>query len=80
MLDVQKLVDDVGAGQPPGVEDRRLPALVVADDADQAVADPAELVADGEGRDPLQLDPVAGQAEPLLPVGEQGVLGVDLVG
>jgi hypothetical protein len=71
---MQKLVNDVGPGQLPGVEDRRLAALVVGDHADQAVADPAELVADGEGRNPLQLDPVGDQAEARLPVGEKGVL------
>ena len=70
---MQKLVNDVGPGQAPGVEDRRLATLVVGDHADQAVAYPAELVADREGRDPLQLDPVGAQAESLLPVGEQGV-------
>jgi hypothetical protein len=43
---MQKLVDEIGLGQAPGVEDRRLAALVVGDHADQAVADPAELVAD----------------------------------
>ena len=69
---MQKLVDEVGLGQLPGVEDRRLVPVVVAGDADQAVADPAELVADGEGRDPLELDPVGGQAEARLPVGEKG--------
>ena len=70
---MQKLVDDVGAGQTPGVKDGRLPALAVADHPDQAVADPAELVADREGRDPLQLDPPVTQAEPRLPVAEKGV-------
>lgn len=74
VLHMQKLVDDVGPGQPSGVEDRRLAAGLVGDDADQAVADPAELVADRKGRDPLQLDPVGAQVEPLLPVGEEGVL------
>ncbi len=67
---MQELVDDVGTSQPAGVEDRRLAPLVVADDADQAVADPAELVADGKGRDPLQLDQVGAQTEAGLPVGE----------
>jgi hypothetical protein len=56
------------------VEDRRLAALVVGDNADQAVADPTELVADGESGNPLQLDPVCDQAEARLPVGEKGVL------
>jgi hypothetical protein len=69
---MQKLVDEVGLGQPPGVEDRRLAPFVVADHADQAVADPTELVADGEGRNPLELDPVGDQAEARLPVGEKG--------
>jgi hypothetical protein len=71
---MQKLVNDIGAGQAPGVEDRRLAALVVGDNADQAVADPAELVADGEGGNPLQLDPVCDQAEARLPAGEKGVM------
>ena len=71
---MQKLVNDVGAGQAPGVEDRRLAALVVGDNADQAVADPAELIADGEGRDSLQFDAVVAQAEASLPLGEERVL------
>jgi hypothetical protein len=71
---MQKLVNDVGASQAPGVEDRRLAALVVGDNADQAVADPAELIADREGRDPLQFDAVGAQAEASLPLGEERVL------
>jgi hypothetical protein len=71
---MQKLVNEIGLGQAPGVEDRRLAALVVGDNADQAVADPAELIADREGRDPLQFDAVGAQAEASLPLGEERVL------
>jgi len=72
---MQKLVNDVGAGQAPGVEDRRLVPVVIADHADQAVADPAERIADREGRDPLEPDPVGAEAEICLPVGKEGMLG-----
>jgi hypothetical protein len=70
MPHMQELVDDVGTSQPAGMEDRRLAPLVIADDADQAIADPTDLVADREGRDPLQLDQVGAQTEAGLPVGE----------
>jgi hypothetical protein len=75
MPHMQKLVNDVGAGQAPGVEDRRLVLVVIADHADQAVADPTELIADREGRDPLEPDPVGAEAEICLPVGKEGMLG-----
>jgi hypothetical protein len=52
MAEMEQLVDDVGLGQAPGVEDRRPLGSVVGGHPDQAVADAAVLVADREGGDP----------------------------
>ena len=70
---MQQLVDDVGTAEAAGVEDRRLAASVVADDSHQAVADPAELVADLEGRHPLELHAPSIEAQAPLPGGHQDV-------
>jgi hypothetical protein len=48
VADMEQLVDDVRVGQATGVEDRGFARLVVGDDADEAVANPAELVTDRE--------------------------------
>jgi hypothetical protein len=53
---MKKLVDQVLAGQSPGVEDRRGTARVVCENPDQAVAHAALLIADGQDGDLLQLD------------------------
>jgi len=76
MSDVQQLVDDVGTAEAAGVEDRRLAASVVADDPDQAVADPAELVADLEGRHTLELHEPSIEAQAPLPGGHQGAVAI----
>jgi hypothetical protein len=41
-------MNDVRVGQAAGVEDRGLASPMVGDDADEAVADPAELITDRE--------------------------------
>jgi hypothetical protein len=70
---VKQLVDDVLGRQATRVEDRRLAPIVISHHADEAVADAAELVGNGEGRDPLEADPVVGQTEPVLPLGQPPV-------
>jgi hypothetical protein len=67
MAKVQELVDNVFLGEPAGVEDHRLATIVVGADPDQAVADPAQLVTDGEQRDPLEPDLVVVESKPPLP-------------
>jgi hypothetical protein len=71
--DVKKLVDQVLGRQAPGVVDRRLAAAVVGDDADEAVADRAALVTDGEDGDALGVDPVVVEPKPRLPTGQPAV-------
>ena len=73
MADVKKLVDQIRGRQTTRVVDRCLTQLVVGDDADEAVADNAALVADREGRHPLGPDPVVLEPEPRLPAGELAV-------
>jgi hypothetical protein len=73
MTYVKKLVDQVLGGQAARVVDRRLLASVIGDDPDEAVADRAGLVADGERGDALKLDPVSIEAEAALPAHEAAV-------
>jgi hypothetical protein len=75
MAEMEQLVDDVGLGQAPGVEDRRPLGSVVGGDPDQAVADAAVLVADREGGDPLERHFVGVEAETASPLGEE-VVGI----
>ena len=70
MADVKKLVDQVRGRQTTRVVDRRLAQLVIRHDADEAVSNRAALVADREGRDPLDPDAVRLEPEPGLPAGE----------
>jgi hypothetical protein len=67
MAQVQELVDHVLLGQPARVKDHGPAPIVVGADPDEAVADPAELVADGEQRHPLEHDLVLVEAESLAP-------------
>jgi len=70
---VQELVDNVLLGEPARVEDHGLATIVVGTDPDEAVSDPAELVADGEQRHPLEPDVELVEAQPLLPAPDQRI-------
>jgi hypothetical protein len=67
MAQVQELVDNVFLGESAGVEDHGLAAIVSGADPDQAVSDPAQLVADCEQRDTLEPDLVLVESEPRAP-------------
>jgi hypothetical protein len=67
MAQMQELVDNVFLGEPARVEDHGLAAIVIGADPDQAVSDPAQLVADGEQRDPLEPDLVLVESQPRAP-------------
>jgi hypothetical protein len=73
VTDVKKLVDDVFGGEAPRVVDRRLATGMIGYHADQAVADPADLVAYGPDRDSLGFDCVALEPEPGLPACEPAI-------
>jgi hypothetical protein len=70
---VKKLVDDVLGGEATRVVNRRPTVGVIGDHADEAVSDPAELVAHRPGRHALKLDLVVAKAEPRLPTNESAV-------
>jgi hypothetical protein len=71
VTNVKQLVDYVLGSEAAGVVDRRRMAFVIGDDPDQAVADPACLVADRQSRDRLEFDSVIAEAQPRLPACQQ---------
>jgi hypothetical protein len=66
-------VNQVLGRQAAGVVDRRLAPFVIGNHTDEAVADPAAFIADRQGRDALEPDPVGAQTEPRLPAGEPAI-------